>query len=79
MTYQPGGRLTIGRAVALAAWTIFIAVVASPILFLFTFGDCAGEKACEANSSKAGNIIIWTTFVIYWTGFIILVRNWSRK
>ncbi|MET0372344.1 MAG: hypothetical protein ABW039_13340 [Sphingobium sp.] len=79
MTYQPGGRLTFGRLAALAGWTAVVAIFASATLFLFTFGDCAGEMACEANSRRAGNIIIWTTFVIYWAGFITMVRNWSRK
>ncbi|MFT3966862.1 MAG: hypothetical protein QM690_13375 [Sphingobium sp.] len=79
MSYQLSGKLTVGRAAILIAWTVFIAIVASAMLFLFTFGDCAGEKACEANVSRAGHIIIWTTFVIYWAGFIALARNWSRK
>jgi hypothetical protein len=79
VTYHAGGRLTFGRMAALAGWTAFVAILASATLFLFTFGDCAGEKACEASSSRAGNIIIWTTFVIYWAGFIAMVHNWSRK
>lgn len=79
MNYQPGGQPTIGRLAALGGRTIFIAIIASATLFLFTFGDCAGEKACQASSGRAGRIIIWTTFVIYWAGFIAMVRNWSRK
>jgi hypothetical protein len=66
------------RFLVFLAWTVLVLGAVGALLFLFTFGDCAGDLSCEGASKRSPPVILAGGFVIYWTVAIPLFRRWSR-
>ena len=78
MSYRPGSKLSLKRVTLLITWTIFTCLVTGALMFLYTFGDCAGVMACQTFKNRTGGGIVGASFVLYWAVFIMLLRRWSR-
>ncbi|MGZ2412586.1 hypothetical protein ACUXST_002015 [Sphingomonas sp. F9_3S_D5_B_2] len=62
----------------LAVWTVIVLIAVGALLFLFTFGDCFDNEACRSTINRNFVMIASTGYVVYWAGFIALIRRWNR-
>jgi hypothetical protein len=62
----------------LVAWTLAVILMTGAALFVFTYGDCFGNEACQRVTNRNFALIAGAGFVLYWLVFVALVRNWNR-
>jgi hypothetical protein len=62
----------------LAVWTFLVMLVTGAALFLFTYGDCFDNEACQRTMNRNFGTIMAIAFIVYWAVFIAFIRRWNR-
>ena len=62
----------------LAAWSVFVTLVAYDLLFPLVSHCSLDDQACIRTNNRQYWIVVGSAFVIYWTVFVLLIRKWNR-